>query len=195
MLRHYEQQEKIKYARYALLMKEEGNDSNFDWKPADVEAAVCRLGFEDPAPDQSSKLRRRHHTQMRRQQRIDSSQQAQAQSSAVPPSWNNGFVSGSQQYPLPSPHQPHSTTMPTEYEIVPAMLSEDQQTALIESLEEKYAMSDCAEDGTRSNNSNSPVDHTMSNGASDSGSSAYPRPLPSPISGHTLAFRAPGVAR
>lgn len=176
----YEREEKAKYKRYADILNQENkakgkSKSQMQWRASMIESIFVRLGFEEVKPDNSSRLRRRKQLNLRKME----FEASQAQSAG--PWDNNGYVHGAQQYPLPSPQQPH-TAVQSHYEVVPAALTAEQESTFMDELDIKYGMSEYSDDGNGSHHSNSPSAHAMTNGASTVSNSAYPRPLPSPTS-------------
>ena len=63
MINNYIDEEKKKYTHYASLLKESIGNKYWDFKPADVEAFLCRTGIEDAIPEPTSKTRRRNQQQ------------------------------------------------------------------------------------------------------------------------------------
>ncbi|ERS96852.1 uncharacterized protein SPSK_00029 [Sporothrix schenckii 1099-18] len=185
----YEREEKAKYVRYAKMLNDinaqDGKSKSFEWKPADVESIACRIGFEEPAPDPNTSLRNRRNITRKKLQAASSSQRGRAQSTVMAPVWsNNGYMPGNQQYPLPSPHQAHADEA-CIYNIEPADLTEEQSSALADTLALRHGSNDYAEDALSSGHSNSPIDQSMDNATPQSSTSTYSRTQQSPSPGGT----------
>ena len=161
MIKIYIDEEKNKYAHYASRLKETIGNKYWDFKPADVEAFLCRTGIEDAVPEPTSKTRRRNHQQGRR---LRDSAVGRSSAPHVPTVWNPGYtpspIAGQQQFPLPGNNQP-MMAVPSDYEhhalasVQTPVFSREQETAFLDSLDRKYSQID-SDDALRSSHSNSP---------------------------------------
>ncbi|CAK7268508.1 hypothetical protein SEPCBS57363_003128 [Sporothrix epigloea] len=155
MIEIYMDEEKKKYTHYASRLKETLGDKYWDFKPADVEAFLCRAGIEDAIPEPSSKTRRRNHQQGRQPRHSDV---GRSSTSHVPAVWNTGYapssVAGQQHLPLPGSNQ-SMMAVPSDYEhhalaaVQTPVFSREQETAFQESLDGQHGRID-SDDAMRS---------------------------------------------
>ncbi|CAK7215775.1 hypothetical protein SBRCBS47491_002598 [Sporothrix bragantina] len=179
----YVEEEKNKYARYASRLKELIGTKYHDFKAADVEYFLWRVGFEEHVPEQSPKSRKRKIKKAR--DLLEKLNEGPHIQSATAP-WNSAFANphmpGHQQYPLPDPNQSMATAQYNyKYNVLadfptPAF-SDEQKDEVVASLAQKYGPID-TDDTMDSNYSDSPGDQTMKNGTPDT--SVYQRPMSSP---------------
>ncbi|CAK7210819.1 hypothetical protein SEUCBS140593_000959 [Sporothrix eucalyptigena] len=181
----YETQERAKYAAYAAMLKDKVGTKYGEFKAADVEAMLVRIGFEDPIPDTNSKARRRQHNNLRKK-----SENGQLPVSAMPNAWGNGFAAvPTTQFPLPSPHGQSIAVDHYDYRqarqlAVPIPTFNDAtEEKFLDTLVERHGDGTGrmdSDDSRNSNSSNSPVDYTMATGNADGSLSTFQQGSPSP---------------
>ena len=191
MIKIYLEEERLKYNRYAALVKEALGPESCNIKAGDVEAILNRAGIEDSITDiisnsRESAKQRRDYQQARNFAGLPKAKSRKKSSRrSRTASWDTGFtaspITGQQQFPLPDPGQPtpagaYNFSYQTMAAVPTPVFTEEQQNALMRHLDRRYGQIDCDGAGG-SNYSNSPGDHTMS-GSSDTG--AYERSQPSP---------------
>ncbi len=162
MLKVYEEDEKLRFARLCSIFKERGGGKGWDWKATDIEMLLVRLGLEDPAIDESTRIRRRRRSAGRRGDKLN---HPDSTATVMVQSWNSGYTqanAGSHtQYPLPQPYQQHNQqahqhqqaqpsqqpphSSPPGYENTHAAIltpnySDEQANRILDQLNDKYGV-------------------------------------------------------